>query len=140
MVCQQLLDPETYNWDPLDADLLHRLNIRRYVSLSREKRLNIPIEPLPTSPYELNIQDSQWLGERQESESSKLFLDYVRIQNDPANSFANHASIFDADTPGALTLDEVERDIPLGEWKLRIRGAIVQLEVCEYDASRTNCI
>lgn len=122
------LDPETYSWDPVDGDLLRRLNIRRYVSLSREKRLNIPIEPLPTN-LQLNSQGPRWPWQQPGSESSALITDYIRGQGDPTNTSTSHASIFDAGTPGALTLEEVEREIALGEWGLRIQGATVQLQV-----------
>lgn len=96
IICQPDPDPETYDWDLLDTDLLRRLDLRKYVSLSRERRLDIPIEALPV---------------------------------EPPKPHRGHASIFDAGTPGALTLDEVEHEIALGEWKLHIRGANVQLQV-----------
>ena len=89
-------DPETYDWDLLDADLIRRLDLRKYVSLSRERRLHIPIEPLAV---------------------------------EPPKPHRGHTSIFHAGTPGALTLEEVEHEIALGEWKLQIRGANVQLQV-----------
>ncbi|KAI4144791.1 MAG: hypothetical protein LQ340_006532 [Diploschistes diacapsis] len=36
-----VLDPESYEWNLFDEDLLTRLNSRKYVSLSRERRLGI---------------------------------------------------------------------------------------------------
>lgn len=36
-----VLDPESYEWNLFDEDLLARLDVRKYISLSREKRLGI---------------------------------------------------------------------------------------------------
>ena len=38
-------------------------------------------------------------------------------------------SAFEAGMPGALTIDEVEDRVDLGQWRLKIRGRIVCLEV-----------
>ena len=54
-----LLDPESYEWNLFDQDLLTRMNSRKYVSLSRERRLGIgasDVEPevvdgKHTTPY-----------------------------------------------------------------------------------------
>ena len=35
------LDPESYEWNLFDQDLLTRMNTRKYVSISRERRLGI---------------------------------------------------------------------------------------------------
>ena len=39
------------------------------------------------------------------------------------------ATVFQACAPGALSLEQVEQDIDLGQWKLRIGDMIVCLEV-----------
>jgi hypothetical protein len=45
-----VLDPESYEWTLLDKDLLARMEARKYVSLSRERRLQIgPGDPDPES-------------------------------------------------------------------------------------------
>ena len=36
-----VLDSESYEWNLFDEDLLARMDARKYVSLSREKRLGI---------------------------------------------------------------------------------------------------
>ncbi|KAL8797156.1 MAG: hypothetical protein Q9195_000623 [Heterodermia aff. obscurata] len=131
---QYLLDPETYDWDPLNPDLLARLNVRRYVSLSRERKLNIPAEPLPMpdmtgdhdpeiAALSLNDPPACW-----GNDSSWLFSDYLSAQREPSSHFAEPRSIFDARTPGAMTLEEVERDISLGEWRVQVQDTEVQLQ------------
>ena len=129
-----LLDPETYTWDPLDGDLVARLSLRRYVSMSKERDLGIAAEPLSTQINHVTqlLQGSAQLSRpprEQESETSKAFSDYVRAQHNPLLSQVDHSSIFEAGTPGALTLKEVEQNIALGGWRLRVRGNTVQLQV-----------
>jgi arginine-tRNA-protein transferase len=33
---QYMLDPDSYNWDPLDDEMKKKLDSRKFVSLSRE--------------------------------------------------------------------------------------------------------
>ena len=57
---QYILDPESYTWDLLDDDIKRRLDVRKYVSLSREKRENIEA---PTANDGVSIEDqltTQW--------------------------------------------------------------------------------
>ncbi|CAF9927096.1 MAG: Arginyl-tRNA--protein transferase 1 [Heterodermia speciosa] len=129
---QYLLDPETYTWDALNPDLLARLNLRKYVSLSRERRLNIPAEPLPTPDIaEYSVNDPPPPQENERSgDSSWLFSDYVDAQQGLASNpfLVNPRSIFEAKTAGAMTVEEVERDISLGEWRVNFQDMEVQLQ------------
>ena len=124
-----LADPDTYTWDPLDTDLFARLSLRKYVSLSREKRLNIPPEPLPAS-VELARETLAPLSDPPSQETLDDLADYIKAQNDTLELHAKDRSIFEARTPGAMTLEQIERDIPLGEWKIRFQGIMAQLQVC----------
>lgn len=121
-------------WSPLDSDLLARLSQRKYVSLSREKRLNIPPEPIPAS-IELAREKLAPLLNGPSPETSEDLTDYIKAQNDPPELHAKDKSIFEARTPGAMTLEELERDIPLGEWKIRIQGTMAQVQVSPCRAS-----
>lgn len=121
-------DPVNYTWDPLDSDLLARLSLRKYVSLSRERRLNIPPEPIPAS-VELARDTLAPLSGPPSPETLEDFADYIKAQVDPPELHAKHRSVFEARTPGAMTLEEIERDIRLGEWKIRIQGIMAQLQV-----------
>ena len=123
-----LADPDTYTWDPLDSDLLARLSLRKYVSLSRERRLNIPPEPIPASVDLARDTLAPLLGPPS-PETLEDLSDYIKAQVDPLELHAKDRSIFEARTPGAMTLEEIERDIRLGEWNIRIQGFMAQLQV-----------
>ena len=121
------IDPETYTWDPLDSELLGRLDLRHYVSMSRERRLNLLPTPLPISsdPDQAEHKFASSLSGRSCSPKSYLdidssidLLDYIEAQDPERHSSAK--SIFEAKTAGALTQEDVMRDIPLGQWKLDI--------------------
>jgi len=130
-------DPETYTWDPLDSDLLTRLSLRPYVSMSRERRLNIQPTALPmiTDPELSDIEQFD-LYERlsdldpdHDPESSLSLPDYISAQDPNTHSYAS--SIFEGKTPGAMTLQEVASEIELGKWRLQLQrmGRTVTLQV-----------
>lgn len=131
------VDPETYTWDPLDSDFLTRLSLRPYVSMSRERRLNIPPTALPmlsnleeAEPESVDVYRRFYSPDPSQNVASSLDLpDYMDAQ-DPERH-RNASSIFEAKTPGALTPWKVMREIPLGQWrlKLRMQRRIVRLEV-----------
>ena len=126
--CLTFPDPENYAWQPLDDDLLARLTLRRYVSLSKEKKLNIPAQPIGTR-IELFGWGSSSPRDQSGSESANEYSDYLEAQIEAPHIHAHDQSIFEANTPGALTLEEVYRDIPLGEWRIQLQGSMIQLKV-----------
>jgi arginine-tRNA-protein transferase len=72
-----VLDPESYDWNLLDRDMFARLDKRKYVSLSRDKRLEI-------GPADEDLE-----------------------QETDDQSHEAHPSVFDADMPGVLTKAQV---------------------------------
>ena len=102
--------------------------------MSRERQLQLDAAPLP-SPADAKFQnrgsdDIQMSnGVSDHPESSSSLLSYIHAQDPEWNASAR--SIFEAGTPGAPTLAEVERDVDLGRWKLKLRGypRLVPLEV-----------
>lgn len=105
--------------------------------MSRERRLNIQPTALPTiTDPELSDTEQFELYERLEEldpdrdlESSLSLPDYISAQ-DP-KMHADAASIFQAKTPGAMTLEQVASEIELGEWRLKLQrmGRTVTLQV-----------
>ncbi|MCJ1389570.1 Arginyl-tRNA--protein transferase 1 [Xylographa bjoerkii] len=92
-----ILDPETYDWDPLDQDMLARLSAHDYVSLSRERCLGIgPSSRRTDSP-------------------------------DAASAASNLSSIFQTNMPGVMSIEEVKENIPLEEIDVRLKDKIVNL-------------
>ncbi|MCJ1433078.1 Arginyl-tRNA--protein transferase 1 [Xylographa pallens] len=98
-----VLDPETYDWDPLDRDMLARLSARAYVSLSRERRLGIDASSSRTDSQE----------------------DAASI---PAISTApNPSSIFLTNMPGVMSIEDIKENISLDDIDVRLKDTIVNL-------------
>ena len=105
--------------------------------MSRERRLNIPPTALPTlgnsehlSHGRANpLHPSSSSQSSHDLESSWLLSDYIEAQDPQLHVDAS--SIFEAKTPGAMTLEEVANEIELGRWRLQVprSGRIVRLEV-----------
>lgn len=124
-----LPDPETYAWDLLDADVLARLSARKYVSLSRERALNIPTHSPFTFLQSDVLTTSNFSGEL--AMGPKAFEqanDYVN--GEPADSAAKKSgpSLFEVNMPGVMTADEVREKINLGSWKIRLDSIVTELE------------
>jgi len=69
------------------------------------------------------------LNANRDTESSLSLPDYISAQEPSAHIDAS--SIFEAKTPGAMTLEEVVREIELGGWRLKLQrvGRTVTLQV-----------
>ena len=69
------------------------------------------------------------LDPNRDSESSLSLPDYISAQN--PNTHADASSIFEARTPGAMTLEQVASEIELGKWRLKLQrmGRTVTLQV-----------
>ena len=59
----------------------------------------------------------------------KVALGYINGQDQEQVSEGKEApNVFDAGTPGALSLEELEEQIDLGRWRLKLRQRLVKLE------------
>ncbi|KAL1956939.1 hypothetical protein VTO42DRAFT_6686 [Malbranchea cinnamomea] len=94
---QYLLDPESLTWDPLDDNLRAKLDKRRYVSLSRDRRL----EAEGTDPN--TVEDELFQPGEEE------------------------ISLFDVHMPGVLTLEELRAQVDLDHWRMLVQGELVEL-------------
>ena len=99
--------------------------------MSLERALGIPSET-PINSIKLNttvafnIQESL----RNSPEESKSAVEYIYGPEVDANEKSKQCStVFQAKTPGAMSLAEVENQIDLGRWKLMIGQRLVNLEV-----------
>lgn len=123
-------DPETYAWDLLDSDMFQRMSARRYVSMANERQFNLPVvsntflqsDRVTSSDFsqelELGFDTFEWLFE------------YVQVSTpETTESGQTFSSVFEAGTPGVMTLEDVEEDIDLGSWRLKLGDTIVALEV-----------
>ncbi|KAI9368448.1 arginine-tRNA-protein transferase [Aspergillus egyptiacus] len=101
---QYILDPESPNWDPLDGELAQKLDIRPYVSLSRDRRQAATDTDTDTSPTKSST----------EAEAEAEIND-------------EEVSLFDLHMPGVLTREEVKR-LDLGSWPLLVRGSFLHMD------------
>lgn len=56
-------------------------------------------------------------------------LHYVNGTNSKPAGLTKHANVFEAGTPGVLSLAELDNSIELGQWKVRVGSETAALEV-----------
>lgn len=129
--CSTILDPKSNVWDPLDSDLMHRLSARRWVSMAVERALEVPSNSLTVFLQSDRATTSNFRKELDMGPSKfKLALGYINGQDREQDSEGEKASnVFHAGTPGALSLEELEEKVDLGQWNLKLGQRVVKLEV-----------
>ncbi|KAI4088385.1 MAG: hypothetical protein L6R37_008210 [Teloschistes peruensis] len=100
-----LLDLEAYSWNPLDADHLARLFARKYVSMSLERQLRLPPRNL-TPADDLGLDDEELTQLRRYLQSGET------------------VGAFGSLMPGLMTLDEVQNEVNLNGWKVKLSDSI----------------
>ncbi|KAL9612241.1 MAG: hypothetical protein Q9167_003154 [Letrouitia subvulpina] len=112
-----ILDPETYDWNLFDEDFIKRLSARKYVSMRQERQLNLPAGPLT------DIEEAEMEPVKREA-----LREYLSEANPPVEGALD--SVFENRMPGVLSLEEVRRDIDLGQWRAKLRSdRMVRLKV-----------
>ncbi|KAI9820597.1 MAG: Arginyl-tRNA--protein transferase 1 [Pycnora praestabilis] len=112
-----LPDPESYTWDMLDDDLRKRLDARKYVSLSRERRLGISAEPSSSLAAD-NIGNTE---ENTQNQSSPV-ISLLRPSSSPE-------SLFEMNMPGVMSLEEVQIQIDLDKMRISFgKNGIAEME------------
>lgn len=112
---QYVLDPESFSWDLLDEDFKRRLDVRKYVSLSREKRESIEVPDAAEGTNIENPADETMNMEQVEGGSS----------DDESSASIEDVSLFSRNMPGILSPSELPPSL-LDHIKLRVRGQIVE--------------
>jgi arginine-tRNA-protein transferase len=112
---QYVLDPESHTWDLLDDEFKRRLDARKYISLSREKKESTEA---PTANSKANIQDVA---------NDALDVEHTdgRSSDDESFSSTDDASLFSRNMPGLLPRSELTPAL-LDHIKLRVRGDVVE--------------
>ena len=67
-------------------------------------------------------------------------IEYVNGQPSMPLEGGIASNVFEAGTPGALSLQELENSINLGVWNLAIGDSVVSLEVRGHDSSRKSAL
>jgi arginine-tRNA-protein transferase len=102
---QYMLNSESYDWNLLDAELKKKLDEKKYVSISREKRIG----EVSTDGSTDVMQTEAPVDEGTDSD------DDPPVQNP-------HLPLFSRNMPGILTKEQLLREVDLDHINLRIRG------------------
>lgn len=127
-----ILDPESLVWHPLDDGFRRKLDQRKYISLSAERKLNPEGEQNPNdlSLNELKTEPSRVRETTKEKLAQNLEDDGVEIDSDPSDpddTEIPEGSLFDYNIPGVLKKEEVA-NLDLGHMKLLVRTSLIDLE------------
>lgn len=117
---QYVLDPETYDWNPLDGELRQLLDTKSYVALSRERRL----KEAHSVPDTAN-KDAKMDGVSQQDELAEYLLPTAA---EGGYAVSNGMSLFDLKVPGLMTVEEIEEQVELDDLALKVRAAPVTLK------------
>lgn len=113
---QYVLDPESLSWDPLEGELRALLDKKRYVSLSRERRLKESTSGDSTESSQVDT----------EPDAHSDFM--YPTAKEASDAVSSGVSLFDLKIPGVMTEDEIKQH-PLGEQRIRGQSQIFVAEV-----------
>jgi len=129
------LDPESLEWNLFDDEYRHKLDQRKYVSLSRDRRTGVAsaesadLSPSSgTTPAEETSPANDTTRERSRIFADDQDLEFDSEPSDDEDAEIPEGSLFDYHIPGVLTKEEVMK-LDLDHWKLLVRNALVELEV-----------
>lgn len=110
---------------------MQRLSARKWVSMAVERALDVSFNSLTIFLQSDRVSASNFRKELSMGPSKfKLALEYINGQDPNQDSEGKEASdVFHAGTPGALSLEELEEQIDLGQWKLKLGQRLINLEV-----------
>lgn len=115
---QYVLDPESYDWNPLDGELKSLLSKKAYVSLSRERGRKDSAASA----------DSR--GTTTNESHGDVTLDYpLPTAAEAGPAVQNGMSLFDLKVPGIMTELEIESTLDLGSIPIRVRGRLAEAQV-----------
>ena len=118
---QHVLDPETYEWDPLEGELWQLLDTKPYVSLARERRLR------RNQPGSNNLEADGPLSDKV-PEQYDLSEYPLPTAAEGGDAVRNGMSLFDLKVPGLMTVEEVDQQVDLDHQAIKVRGSPVTLE------------
>lgn len=124
---QYVLDPESYKWNPLDGELRSLLDIKTYVSLSRERarKDSVAVVDVVGSTTTKSSDD----------DTSEFPLPTAA---EAGAAVQNGMSLFDLKIPGVMTEEEIQSLLDLGSTPIRVRGRLAEAQV-RVDQNLTDC-
>lgn len=128
-----LLDPETLDWNLLDNETRTKLDSRKYVSLSADRKAGIgSTEGIPSGPAASDVKTTPSHVEEltKEKLGEKLKGEEIDMDSDPSDADDTEipeGSLFDYNIPGVLKKEDVAK-LDLDHMKLLVRANLVDLE------------
>jgi arginine-tRNA-protein transferase len=121
---QYVLDPESYNWDPLNDEMKMKLDVKKYISLSRERSEGRSINAAPPTDNTTGPTDKSEVAMEIDSvPDGEYDSDDEPPLEDP------ELPLFARTMPGILTRDQLMTEVDLDHVKLRIHGETA--ETCD---------
>lgn len=122
---QYVLDPESYDWNPLEGELKGLLDKKTYVSLSRERARKDAVA------------SANMIGDTTAQPNEDDLSDYLLPTAAKAgDAVQNGMSLFDLKVPGVMTEDEMESTLDLGSIPIRVRGRLAEAQVSAHRTVR----
>lgn len=114
---QHVLDPESYEWHPLDGELRSLLDKKKYVSMSRERRRQLE---------KASAQDKTGDAEAAEQDD---YSDYpLPTAAAAGEAVSSGMSLFELKVPGLMTAEEIEEKLDLATMPIRVGSRLVELQ------------
>ena len=137
------LDPESYGWDPLDADFLRRLDDRKYVCLSRERRFggddHLATTTITSSlPPPANDHQPAKLEMRRNDDDDDE--DMSADGDDISHGDCPWPTIFSSGMQGLMTIDEIMNAIDLDRVMIKVRRETFEARVKHRSISSLNLL
>jgi len=119
---QHVLDPESYEWNPLEGELRSLLDKKSYVSMSRERRRreeNAAID-----------KEERRTADASDQVDQHDFSDYpLPTASEAGAAVKNGMSLFDLEVPGLMTPQEIEGQLDLDTVSIRVGGRQAEAQV-----------
>lgn len=120
---QYVLDPESYEWNPLEGELRSLLDKRSYVSLSRHRRLKEALSKESDATEKITT-----------STDVDDLSDYPLSAADQGGAAVTKGmSLFDLKVPGLMTADEIEEELDLGTVPIQFGRQLARAQVSSMD-------
>ncbi|KAF2830211.1 arginine-tRNA-protein transferase 1 [Ophiobolus disseminans] len=126
---QYVLDPETYEWNPLDGELRSLLDKKTYVSPSRERRLR--------EAKSVSAKGTDGALESNQHENEDNLSDYpLPTASEGGDAVAKGMSLFELKVPGLMTPEEIEEQLELGTVPITVGGQMAEAQnLVSWDSS-----
>ncbi|KAK3680394.1 Arginyl-tRNA--protein transferase 1 [Vermiconidia calcicola] len=117
---QTVLDYDTLDWDVMDNDMRQLMDKRKWVSMSRERKIQATLQAPPASEKE----------GRQDSDEEKIAADVYGVElGNPITAMNAGLSLLEMRMPGVMELEQLEEEVDLDEMKITLgRGTVHEMQ------------